>query len=106
MSGPVTLHDVERELGRVVDRLMAMPLSRADAAAPAVREAAAALLAHCRELDPDIPSDAVLPDLGPAGRGPLIAVLGGEWLAAARVAEAPAASDVLDVLVSLRRALP
>lgn len=106
MSEPASLNDVERELDRVVDRLMSMPLARADAAAPAVRDAAQSLLAQCRLLDSGIPAEATIPELGPAGRGALIAVLGRDWLTAARTTDEPDAEAVLGILVTLRRALP
>jgi hypothetical protein len=106
MSDAATLHDVERELDRVVDRLMSMPLAKASTAMPDVMGAAQALLDHCRLIDPQVPDDAMLPSLAPQGLGPLIAVLGTDWLAAARTSTAPDSDGVLDVLVRLRRALP
>lgn len=106
MSDPTSLHDVERELDRVVDRLMSMPLAKASTATPDVMAAAEALLDHCRQLDPEVPADATLPSLAPQGLGPLIAVLGTDWLAAARTSPAPDSEAVLDVLVRLRRSLP
>ena len=106
MSDAVDLHDVERELGRVVDRLVTLPLARADAAAAPVHAAAEELLAQCRRLDPDIPAAAAIPELGPAGLGPLIAVLGRDWLTAARSHQDPDAAPVLETLVTLRRSLP
>jgi len=106
MSEPATLHDVKRELDRVVDRLMSMPLAKASTAAPDVMAAAQALLDQCRRLDPQVPADATLPALAPQGSGPMIAVLGTDWLAAARTSSDPDADAVLDILVRLRRALP
>ena len=106
MSEPASLRDVERELDRVVDRLMSMPLARASTAAPDVMAAAQALLDHCRLLDPGVPPDATLPSLAPQGLGPLIAVLGTDWLAAAPTSSDPDCDGVLDVLVRLRRSLP
>jgi len=106
MSERVSLHEVERELDRVVDRLMSMPLAKAAAATPDVMSAAGALLDHCRRIDPLVPADATLPSLAPQGLGPLIAVLGTDWLVAARTSTDPDCDGVLDVLVRLRRALP
>lgn len=106
MSDAATLHDVERELDRVVDRLMSMPLAKASTATPDVMAAAQALLDHCRQIDPQVPAYATLPSLAPQGLGPLIAILGTDWLAAARTSTAPGSDGVLDVLVRLRRALP
>lgn len=106
MSGPASLHEVERELDRVVDRLMSMSLAKASIAATDVMAAAESLLDHCRRIDPQVPADAALPSLAPQGLGPLIAVLGTDWLAAARSANDPDSDGVLDVLVRLRRSLP
>lgn len=106
MSEPASLHDVERELDRVVDRLMSMPLAKASTATPDVVAAAAALLVQCRLVDPAVPEDASLPSLAPQGYGPLIAVLGHDWLADARTSLEADSDAVLDILVGLRRALP
>ena len=106
MSESASLHEVERELDRVVDRLMSMPQAKASTATPDVMSAAGALLDHCRRIDPQVPSHATLPSLAPQGLGPLIAVLGTDWLAAARTSPDPDCDGVLDVLVTLRRALP
>ena len=59
MSEPASLREVERELDRVVDRLMSMPLAKASPATPDVMSAADALLDHCRRIDPQVPADAV-----------------------------------------------
>ena len=106
MSEPASLREVERELDRVVDRLMSMPLAKASPATPDVMSAAGALLDHCRRIDPHVPADAALPSLAPQGLGPLIAVLGTDWLAAAPTSPDPDCDGVLDVLVRLRRSLP
>jgi len=106
MSEPASLYDVERELDRVVDRLMSMPLAKAETAAPDVTTAAQELLAQCRTIDPQVPANASLPTLAPQGFGPLIAVLGSDWLAAARTAADPDSDALLDILVRLRRSLP
>lgn len=106
MSDSASLHDVERELDRVVDRLLSMPLAKAETAAADVMAAAQELLAQCRLLEPQVPADASLPALAPQGFGPLIAVLGTDWLAVARTAARPDTDRVLEVLVRLRRSLP
>ena len=85
---------------------MSMPLAKASTATPDVMAAAHALLDHCRQIDPQVPADAILPSLAPQGLGPVIAVLGMDWLAAARTSVGPDSDGVLDVLVRLRRALP
>jgi hypothetical protein len=105
-SDSASLDDVERELGRVVDRLMSMPLNRVEGAAADVRTAADILLEQTRLIDAGIPPHVVIPDLAPQGQGPLIAVLGDDWLAAARASSTPDCGPVLDALVTLRRALP
>ena len=99
-------HDIEVELRRVVDRLDSMPLARAAAAAPACKAVADLLVARTRDLTEVIPADAVVPDLGPQGLGSLIAVLGHDYLDAARASSHPDLSPVLDALVELRRSLP
>lgn len=106
MSEAAALHEVERELDRVVDRLMSMPLGKASTAASDVMAAAEALLNECRRLDPQVPAHATLPTLAPQGFGPMIAVLGTDWLASARTSADPDADAVLDILVRLRRSLP
>jgi hypothetical protein len=102
----VDLHELEVELRRVSDRLDSMPLGRAASAADACRAAAAVILAGTRDLDPAVPADARLPDLGPHGLGSMIRVLGGDYLTAARAAGDADPGPVLDALVTLRRALP
>ena len=102
----VDLAEVERELDRVVDRLTSMPLAKASAATPEVEGAAAAVLAHTRILDAEVPADACLPHLQPSGLGALIAVLGQDWLRAAASNPDADADAMLDTLVELRRRLP
>jgi hypothetical protein len=106
MTDPDGLREIERELDRVVDRLNSMPLTRAGAASPDCRRAALVLVEQTRLLTDDIPPDATLPDLGPQGLGSMLAVLGGDYLAAARASSEPDLGPVLDALVELRRALP
>lgn len=106
MTDPEDLRQLERELGRVVDRLTSMPLTRAEAATADCRRAALVLIEQTRHLSDDIPIDATLPDLGPQGLGSMLAVLGGDYLAAARASSEPDLGPALDALVALRRALP
>jgi hypothetical protein len=100
--------DVERELGRVVDRLTSMPLAKAALATEDCHRAAEVVVAQTRLLSDDIPADSQVPDLGPQGLGAMIAVLGGDYLDAARASGSGPVDPgpVLDALVSLRRALP
>ena len=100
------LDAVERELGRVVDRLNSMPLSRAGSAVDDVRTTAALVVDQTRLLTDAIPSQAELPRLGPQGLGAMLAVVGHDYLDAARASSEPDVSPVLDALVSLRRVLP
>lgn len=96
--------EVERELDRVVDRLNSMPLTKAAQAHDACYTAAEAIRQQTRLIDPDMP-DEPLPELAPQGLGALIAVLGGDWLAAARASRTPDPTDVRNVLLTLRRAI-
>ncbi len=98
--------DVERELRRVVDRLNSMPLTKAEASTEDVYAAAGVLLDHTRRLDRSVPDGARLPELRPQGLGAMLAVLGSDWLDAARASSEPDVNPVLDALVTLRRALP
>lgn len=98
--------DVSRELERVVDRLNSMPLTRAVTATDDVRATAAVLVDETRLLGSGAPPEATLPELGPSGLGAMIAVLGNDWLTAARMADRADPSAVEAALVSLRRALP
>lgn len=98
--------EVERELARVVDRLAGMPLTKVERAMPDVQVAADALLVHLRTVDPDVPVDAALPSLGPTGQSAMIAVLGDDWLRAARTTGDADPAPVLAILVGLRHALP
>ncbi len=111
------LDEVERELDRVVDRLNSMPLVKAESATDDTIRAAQVLLDRTRLLAGDASSGAALPRLGPQGLGAMIAVLGRDYLDAARASSPPAepagvVSDpadpdsVLDALVRLRRLLP
>ncbi len=106
MTAAAGLEAVDRELQRVVDRLNSMPLAKAATASDDVRVAAEVLLEQLRRLDPAVPPDATLPDLGPQGLGAMIAVLGQDWQDAARASSDPDTGTVLDALVELRRALP
>lgn len=101
-----TAADVERELTRVVDRLGSMPLSRAAEARAPVREAAQGLVRLTRDLDGDVPDDALLPDLAPQALYALLAVVGRDYLEAAGATEDPDLTPARDLLVALRRALP
>ncbi len=100
------LHEVERELGRIVDRLNSMPLTRVAASADAVHDTAQFLVAQTRLLSDSIPPDAALPRLAPQGLGAMIGVLGRDYVEAARASSEPDLDPVLNALVELRRALP
>jgi hypothetical protein len=100
------LDDVEVELRRIVDRLNTMPLTRADSVAGPCRELALLLVEQTRRLVDDIPVDAEVPDLRVQGFGALIAVLGHDFVIAARRADQPDVTPVLATLVEVRRSLP
>jgi len=100
------VNDVQRELDRIVDRLTSMPLHRAATTTADCRHAAGILLEQTRLITDDIPPDAQVPALAPQGLGALIAVLGRDYLDAARAASEPDLDPVLAALVELRRALP
>jgi hypothetical protein len=106
MTDPEQLRDLERELGRVVDRLTSMPLAKAASAADDCRRAGLVIVEQTRLLTDDIPADADLPELGPQGLGAMLAVLGTDYLAAARRTPDADVSAVTAALVDLRRALP
>jgi len=98
--------EVERELRRVVDRLGALPLARAAAAAGDVQVCARRLVTVGRRLGVPIPTDAQVPDLGPSGLAALIAVLGRDCLDAVPQGDAHGLQDMHAALVELRRTLP
>jgi hypothetical protein len=106
MDSDIQIDDLQVELRRVVDRLDSMPLARATAAGPACRRTAHLIVARTRELTTDIPSDAVVPDLGPQGLGSMMAVLGRDYIDAAKATRTADLGPVLAALVELRRALP
>jgi hypothetical protein len=98
--------DVETELRRVVDRLNSMPIARAESVATQCHAVALRIVDRTREISDEIPADAVLPVLGVSGLGSQLAVIGGDFLAAARQRPDTDVSAVLVDLVALRRALP
>jgi hypothetical protein len=106
MTDPEQLRELERELGRVVDRLTSMPLAKAASAADDCRRACLVIVEQTRLLTDDIPADADLPELGPQGLGAMVAVLGNDYLAAARRSPQADVSAATAALVDLRRALP
>lgn len=106
MTDADDLRELERELTRVVDRLNSMPLARAEGAAAGCRDAALVLVEQTKLLTDEIPADAALPSLGPQGLGAMLAVLGKDYLDAARASTQRDVSPVVDALASLRRSLP
>jgi hypothetical protein len=98
--------DIETELRRIVDRLTSIPLSRAESVAAPCRELGEFLVAQTRTLIDDIPVDATVPALGPQGLGAMIAVLGRDYLEAAKTADDPDIQPVLERLTAMRRSLP
>jgi hypothetical protein len=106
MTDPDALRDLERELDRVVDRLNSIPLQRAKGASADCRRAALVIVEQTRALTDEIPADATVPELGPHGLGAMLAVLGGDYLRAARQSTHADVSVVTAALVSVRQALP
>lgn len=106
MTDTEDLRELERELDRVVDRLTSMPLARAEGATADCRRAAFVIVEQSRLLTDEIPADAVVPELAPQGLGSMLAVLGTDYLAAARRMPDADVSAVTAALVTLRRALP
>ena len=102
------LDEVQRELTRTVDRLTSMPLNRLPAHAARSHACCEFILAQTRAIDPEQPSDPRLPLLEPSGLGWQLAVIGGDFLDAARASRTPVDSEcqrVRDALVELRREL-
>jgi hypothetical protein len=91
--------DIARELERIVDRLGSMPLARAQGCDDAVHATAAAIV----DLTGEHPS-ADLPHLQAHALGPLLAVVGHDYLATPQNDERD--QQVVDLLVALRRDLP
>jgi len=100
------LRSLDLELDRVVDRLNSMPLSRAASASAECHALADAMLARTRGLADEIPSRATLPYLDAQGLGSLIAVIGQDYLNAAKAAPQSDVRPVVDGLIELRRSLP
>jgi hypothetical protein len=100
------LHEVERELGRIVDRLNSMPLPKVASASDDVHDTAEFLVAQTRLLGDSPPAEATLPRLAPQGLGAMLAVIGHDYVDAARASSEPDVDPVLNALVELRRALP
>jgi len=100
------LQALQTELDRVVDRLNGMPLYRAATATDTCYAAAEEILERTREIDSEVPADAVLPRLEPHGLGSLLAVIGRDYLKAAKAAPLSDVRPVTDRLIELRRSLP
>jgi len=100
------LRALEVELSRVADRLNGMPLTRAESASEACYDTAGLIVERTRTMTPAIPAGAALPRLAPHALGALIAVVGRDYLDAARASSDADVGPVLNALVELRRALP
>ena len=96
---PSVREECHRELQRVVDRLGAMPLARAQGCVDIVHEACRRLVALAGEHDPG-----ELPRLAAHGLAAQVAVTGHDLLALPPDGARDAAT--LGVLTDLRRALP
>jgi len=94
--------EYDTELGRVVDRLRSMPISKLQAAAEVVHDLGLQLLASSHALGSPAPT--ALPELSPWAFGDMIMVLGRDLRALAQ-SEADLRAG-LAALTSARRRLP
>ena len=106
MSTEDEVRALETELDRVVDRLNGMPLYRAATATESCYAVAQEILTRTRSLDGDVPSDAALPRLEPHGLGSVLAVIGRDYVKAAKAAPLSDVMPVTNRLIELRRSLP
>ena len=91
------------ELRRVVTRLDTTPVSRiSDKVVELVHTAAAGIVA--RTPDPDRPSDAALPTVGPSALASQLTIVVQDYLNMRTAASEDAA--VAEILIDLRRSLP
>lgn len=97
------VEEFDRELGRVVDRLRSMPITRVEAAVDPCRTAALALLRLNESLGD--PAPCALPTVGPAALGDQIAVLGHD-LRRLALDRRDTLTEATGVLASLRHELP
>ncbi len=106
VASPDQLVTLETELERVVDRLNSMSLQRAATATESCYAVAEEMLAQTRLLDGQVPAKVTLPRLEPHGLGSLLAVLGRDFLEAAKATPLSDVQPVTDRLIELRRSLP
>ena len=90
----------------MVDRLTSMPLAKAEDCADSTHAVALVILDQTRQFDPSIPAGAALPRVGLTAAAAQLAVIGQDYLAAARRTPDADSSIVLGALSSLRRSLP
>ena len=100
------LDDVATELRRIVDRLNSAPLTKVEPLIPRCHELAVFLVDRTRALGAAIPLDAEVPLVGSSATGAQLAVLGRDYLEAARTTGQSETADVLERLAALRRELP
>jgi hypothetical protein len=91
-----------RELGRVVDRLRGMPVTKLAASAELAYRASERLLSMAIAAGDRVP--ALLPRIGDHAAGDQLAVIGHDF--ASLQPGAAAYAEVTELLVELRRALP
>jgi hypothetical protein len=99
------IDDLEVELHRVTDRLNSMPISRAETVVNQCHAIAELIVDGTRVLTDELPSDAVVPIVGVSALGSQLAVVGADFVQAARTTGADV-GPVLDALIDLRRSLP
>lgn len=100
-----SVDEIERDLDRVVTRLTSMSLDRLPPLVNTCHATATLIVERTRSMDPTVPG-VDLPTLGPNALGWQLAVVGRDYLNAARASQDPHPEIVADALVELRRALP
>lgn len=103
MLGDSNVQNIDMELRRVVTRLESTPVSRiSDEVVALIHTAAASIVGHTP--DPDRPSDAELPPVGPTALASQLMIVVQDYLNMRTAASEDAA--VAEVLIELRRSLP
>lgn len=103
MPGDTDVQTIDAELRRVVTRLETTPVARiSDLIISLVRTAAADIVGHTP--DPDRPSDAALPLVGPTALASQLTIVVQDYVNMRTAASEDAA--VAEILTELRRSLP
>ena|GEM_PF-912685 len=103
MPGDTDAATIDVELRRVVTRLETTPVARiSDEVMSLVQAAALGIVGHTP--DPDRPTDAALPLVGPTALASLLTIVVQDYLKMRTAASEDAA--VAEILIDLRRSLP